>query len=50
VIVRTGQQERCLARGDWTGYADRDAPGLSFETCSWICKKDIAAICSDTWG
>jgi kynurenine formamidase len=50
VITRTGQQERCLARGDWTGYAGGDAPGYAFETCYWIRKHDIAAICSDTWG
>ena len=28
VIVRTGHQERCLAKKDWTGYAGGDAPGL----------------------
>lgn len=50
VIARTGQQERCLARKDWTGYAGGDAPGYAFETCYWIRKHDIAAICSDTWG
>ena len=26
------------------------APGLRFETCEWIHKKEIAAICFDTWG
>ena len=50
VIVRTGHQERCLASGDWTGYAGGDAPGLAFETAHWIKKHDIAAICADTWG
>lgn len=50
VIVRTGHQERCLAKGDWTGYAGGNAPGLAFETCYWIREKDIAAICTDTWG
>jgi kynurenine formamidase len=50
VIVRTGHQESCLRRGDWTGYAGGDAPGLAFETCYWIRQKDIAAICADTWG
>ncbi len=50
VLVRTGHQERCLARQDWTGYAGGDAPGLSFETSYWIRGKDIAAICTDTWG
>jgi kynurenine formamidase len=50
VIVRTGQQEACLARGDWAGYAGGDAPGLGFETAYWIRQHDIAAICADTWG
>jgi kynurenine formamidase len=50
VLVRTGHQERCLAKKDWTGYAGGDAPGFAFETCYWIRAKDIAAICSDTWG
>ncbi|MBY3064779.1 cyclase family protein [Rhizobium laguerreae] len=50
VIVRTGHQERCLSKGDWTGYAGGSAPGFGFETCYWLKEKDIAAICSDTWG
>lgn len=50
VIVRTGHQERCLASGDWSGYAGGDAPGLAFETARWIRERDVAAICSDTWG
>lgn len=50
VIVRTGHQERCLAKGDWSGYAGGGAPGFAFETCYWIRETDIAAICSDTWG
>ena len=50
VIVRTGHQERCLAKGDWSGYAGGDAPGLAFETAHWIRENDIAAICADTWG
>jgi kynurenine formamidase len=50
VIVRTGHQERCLAKKDWTGYAGGDAPGLAFETCYWLKAKDVAAICTDTWG
>ena len=50
VIVRTGQMEHCLARGDWGAYAAGDAPGLRFETAEWIHRKQIAAICLDTWG
>jgi len=50
VIVRTGQMEQRLDSGDWGGYAGGDAPGLAFETAEWIHKKQIAAICTDTWG
>ena len=50
VIVRTGQMEQRLARGDWGGYAGGDAPGLAFETSEWIFRREIAAICTDTWG
>jgi kynurenine formamidase len=50
VIVRTGQMEHCLARGDWGGYASGDAPGLRFETAEWIHRKQLASICCDTWG
>lgn len=50
VIVRTGQMEACLARKDWGGYAGGDAPGLRFETAEWIHRKQLAAICCDTWG
>ncbi len=50
VIVRTGQMERCLAEGEWGGYAGGDAPGVKFENCYWCQDKQIAAICTDTWG
>lgn len=50
VIFRTGQMEDRLERGDWGTYAGGDAPGLAFETCEWIQRQQIAAICSDTWG
>ncbi len=50
VIFRTGQQEKCLKSGVWTGYAGGDAPGVKFENCYWLKDKDVAAICSDTWG
>ena len=50
VLVRTGHQERCLAKGDWSGYAGGDAPGVAFETCYWAREKDIAGLCTDTWG
>src|SRR5229473_2952222 len=50
VILRTGQMERCLAEKKWGGYAGGDAPGVKFENCYWCQEKEIAAICSDTWG
>jgi kynurenine formamidase len=50
VIMRTGQMERCLAEKQWGGYAGGDAPGVKFENCYWCQAKEIAAICSDTWG
>ncbi|MEB8513227.1 cyclase family protein, partial [Acidithiobacillus ferriphilus] len=31
VIIRTGQQEKCLKSGNWAGYAGGDAPGVKFE-------------------
>jgi kynurenine formamidase len=50
VILRTGQMERCLAEGARGGYAGGDAPGVKFENCYWRHGREIAAICSDTWG
>lgn len=50
VILRTGQQEKCLKTGDWTGYAGGDAPGVLFENAYWLKEKDVAGIASDTWG
>ena len=50
VIVRTGQMERCLKQKKWGGYAGGDAPGVRFENCYWCQDKQVAAICSDTWG
>jgi kynurenine formamidase len=50
VIIRTGQMERCHEEGDWGGYAGGDAPGVKFENCYWCQDKQIAAICTDTWG
>ena len=50
VIVRTGQMEQRLKAEEWGGYAGGEAPGLAFETAEWIHEKEIAAICTDTWG
>jgi kynurenine formamidase len=50
VLVRTGQMENCLKRGEWGGYAGGDAPGLRFESCYWLHGKSVAGVCTDTWG
>jgi len=50
VLFNTGQMADCLDKGKWGGYGGGDAPGLAFETADWIHKKEIAGICSDTWG
>jgi kynurenine formamidase len=50
VLVRTGQMEACQKRGEWGGYAGGDAPGLKFESCYWLYDKEVAGVCSDTWG
>lgn len=50
VIVRTGMMQQRLVAGEWGGYSAGDAPGLRFETAEWIHKREIAAICTDTWG
>jgi kynurenine formamidase len=50
VIVRTGQMERCHHEKNWGNYAGGDAPGVKFENCYWSQEKEIAAICTDTWG
>jgi len=50
LLIRTGQLGKCLKAGSWGGYAGGDAPGLEFETLSWLHAKEIAAVASDTWG
>jgi kynurenine formamidase len=50
VIIRTGHMERVLKQGDWGTYAGGSAPGVKFENCYWSHEKNIAAICTDTWG
>ena len=49
VIIRTGYQERFLASGDWQGHSFSAAPGVAFENCRWLKRKDVAAIASDTY-
>ncbi len=50
VLVRTGMMTRCLAEGSWEGYCGGPAPGLSVHCAGWLHDREIAAICTDTWG
>ncbi|MGW5654236.1 cyclase family protein [Streptomyces humi] len=50
VLVRTGRLGRVRRLGEWGGYADGDAPGLSFTTLGWLHRTEIAAVATDTWG
>ena len=45
-----GRWSAACRRSKWGGYAGGDAPGVKFENCYWCQDKEIAAICSDTWG
>jgi kynurenine formamidase len=50
VLVRTGMMTRCLSEGSWEGYCGGPAPGLSVHCAGWLYEREIAAVCSDTWG
>lgn len=50
VLVRTGMMTRCLTRKSWTGYCGGPAPGLSVHCARWIFEREVAAVCTDTWG
>ena len=50
VLVRTGMMTRCLAEGSWEGYCGGPAPGLSVHCAGWLHDREVAAICTDTWG
>ena len=45
-----GRWSAACRRSEWGGYAGGDAPGVKFENCYWCQDKQIAAICTDTWG
>ena len=45
-----GKWSAASPRKNWGGYAGGDAPGVKFENCYWCQEKQIAAICTDTWG
>ena len=50
LLVHTGHVQRCLDSKSWDGYSGGDAPGFAFETVSWIHKREIAGVATDTWG
>jgi kynurenine formamidase len=50
VLARTGQRGQHLKSGIWGQFAAGDAPGLEFETVTWLHDKEVTGICSDTWG
>ena len=50
VLVRIGQLGQHLESGIWGQFAAGDAPGLEFETVTWLHDKEVAGIYSDTWG
>jgi kynurenine formamidase len=50
VLVRTGMMTRCLDEGSWEGYCGGPAPGLSVHCAGWLFEREVAAVCTDTWG
>jgi len=50
VLVRTGMLTRCLREKSWAGYCGGHAPGLSIHCARWLYEREVAAVCTDTWG
>ena len=51
VIVRTGQMERCLAeKANGAAMPAATRPASSSRTATGARRKQVAAICTDTWG
>jgi kynurenine formamidase len=50
VLVRTGMMTRCLSEESWEGYCGGPAPGLSVHCAGWLYDREVAAVCTDTWG
>lgn len=48
VMLRTGHKEDSIRSGDWQGYIG-PVPGLALDACEWIHKREVAAVCSDTY-
>lgn len=49
VLVRTGFMRQFLERGDWSGYAMGDAPGVSLYSLEWLHESQVAALATDTY-
>jgi kynurenine formamidase len=49
LLVRTGQLGQCQRDG-WGDYCFGAAPGFSLDTATWIRKKELAALATDTFG
>jgi len=50
VLIRTGKLARCQRAGSWAGYVGGLAPGLSVHCAPWLFEREVAAVCTDTWG
>jgi kynurenine formamidase len=50
VLIRTGKLARCQRAGSWAGYVGGLAPGLSVHCAPWLYEREVAAVCTDTWG
>ncbi len=50
VLVRTGTLTRCLDERSWEGFCGGPSAGLSVQCARWIYEREVAAVCTDTWG
>jgi hypothetical protein len=48
VLVRTGLLSACAGLGEWEGYGQRPAPGLSPRCARWLYEREIALVAADT--
>lgn len=50
VLVRTGQIAQRRDIGNWGDYAGGPAPGFGVSVANYFCPRNVAAVCTDTWG
>ncbi|WP_281690262.1 cyclase family protein [Pseudonocardia thermophila] len=50
VLVRTGHIAQRRHLGSWGDYAGGSAPGLGLSSAKFFCEREVAAVCTDTWG